>query len=154
VAFLGIILMWFTNHLQTLPFALASIVVFVANCCFLQRRSTPERHSTLIGYAILALLGIMIMFLVNRLQWSLLTAEGVIVCAGIWAGWLLFRTPSVQAGRPQTQQETLNAAIARTISPRAVLMDLFYSIFTFGKNNTATARPTSGVLPSLDDDPV
>lgn len=149
LAFCSIVVTWFLGYFQPVPFAIASIVVFVANCSFLYRRSQLERRGVLVGYAILALFGILLMVLLNRLQWFLFFMEIVIVFIGVWALWSIFRLQPLSS-RQLTPQEELDAAIARTISPRQVFMDLIRSIF---RNQGRGNNPANPDLqqPPLDD---
>jgi len=97
----------------------------------------------------LALFGILLMVLLNRLQWFLFFMEIVIVFIGVWALWSIFRLQPLSS-RQLTPQEELDAAIARTISPRQVFMDLIRSIF---RNQGRGNNPANPDLqqPPLDD---
>jgi hypothetical protein len=130
-ALAAFITMYWLNTVPTLTFVLCSIVLFVANCFFFYKQDPLSRRRYLVGYAVLALIGIAVMWRVNRFQLTLLTGEVVIVLVGLWAlvSWLRgsWNTP---ASAPQmTPAQRLALANEQALEPDEVFRALVGSLW-------------------------
>lgn len=119
LALCGLIAMWIFDSTTGLAFAFCSIVVFVANASLFFRRTGYQQRSSLIGYGILGLLGL-VFTLLYRLQnpheQPFYLAEAVLIIVGIWA---IFWRP--RPAQTLTAQEQLDANIAQATSPLNIL---------------------------------
>lgn len=119
VALCGLAAMWLLDRTTPLAFAVASIVVFVANCSLFQQSTGRERRRYLIGYGVLALIAL-VLTLLYRLQSEAETpfilAELLFIGIGIRA---IFWRP--RPARQLTAQEELDENIAQAASPLYIL---------------------------------
>jgi hypothetical protein len=141
-ALCGLIAMWYMGRTTPLAFATTSIVVFVANCSFFQRRSGREQRFYLILYGILGLAGIGLSIMYRRFAPSetpFFLVEGLLVCVGVWAIFWRPRPP-----RQLPAQELLEESIALTTSP----LYLLCSIWPF--NRFFPNRPVGNIQPPPD----
>ena len=123
IALCALIAMWLLDRTTPLAFAVASLVVFVANASLLFRRSGRNRRAALIGYGVLGLIALILTLLYrlqNRADSPFLLAEGLLIIIGIWA---IFWHP--RPDQQLTAQQQRNAGIARSASPLYILRSLW-----------------------------
>jgi len=105
-------------------FSLASIVVFIANCSFLYKRSLEGRHLFIITYAALAFICLGVMFLSGRFQ---LTIALMLIGSGLWSlvrGFLWRnQTRNNPTAVPATPEDPLVQAISKTPTVRLTTPD-------------------------------
>lgn len=150
IAFVGIIISWLTNHFNPTLFALASIIIFTANCNFLHRRLPEERRSFIIGYGVFALFCLAVMFLVSKFQLTIFIADLILIVTGLWSIVRAFLRGNPAQNNPAATsadpQERLKAALDQSVAPAQVFRDLVHALPWF--RNRAQTRATP-VMPAL-----
>lgn len=160
-----IIIFWALNRLQPLPFALYSIVIFVANSCFLYYRHQDERRAWVIGYGIFALICMIVMFLcpvlfhVSRFQPMIFLTELAIIGIVIVLLIQSFRTGLLRQGQgtqgaqggqtagglnglnpPLSPDDALIQGLGDSTRPGAIIWALLQSLI-FPNRSSASAPP-------------
>jgi len=122
IALACIIVIWVFNRFNPTIFALASIIIFVANYNFLYKRSLEERRSFIITYAVLALICLGVMFLAGRFQLTIFITALMLIGSGLWSlvrGFLWRnQTQSNPTAVPATPEDPLAQAISKTPTVR------------------------------------
>ena len=129
VALCAIIVMWLLRAFHPLTFALYSVIIFVANSHFFHRMEREGRLRYLLGYAILAIVCMIVMFIANLFQPVIFGAEAIIVIAGFWSAVALFRSRNQQGQQQLPSDQALAAANERALNPGEVFRDLIYALF-------------------------
>jgi hypothetical protein len=130
MALCGIIFMLILKSFHPLAFAFCTIVVFVANCQFFHRITPLQRRRYLLGYAILALVCIIVTLIFQLTQPVILVSEAIIVLVGVWAAVSLSRKDWNAVSTQQlTAEEQLAIANEKALEPGEVFRDLIRAIF-------------------------
>ncbi len=134
LAFCAIILMWIVKAIRPLPFAICTIIVFVANAQFFHRIRPQQRRRYLLSYGILALVGIIVMLVFGLYQFILFSTESVLVLVGGWATFSLVRNKWEEDDQnvPLDEAERMAASNAKALEPGEIIRDLFRAIFRHG----------------------
>jgi hypothetical protein len=150
IAFVAIIISWLANHFNPTLFAFASIIIFTANCNFLYGRLPEERRSFIIGYGVLALFCLAVMFLVSKFQLTIFIAGLALIVTGLWSVIRAFvRGNAAQnnpAATPADPQAQLKTALDQSIAPAQVFRDLVHALPWFRNRAQASTTP---VMPAL-----
>lgn len=123
LAFVIILFMWYFSRFQLGAFAICSLLIFVAQCCFIYRIPRDERRIWLFGFIVFSIACIAIMFLKKpaQVQPSILTGEALLVLTAIPS--LVSRRTNAQANNP-TNSPTQTLAAARMPTAIRVLTTL------------------------------
>lgn len=117
LAFAAIVAVWITNRFESVFFALSSITVFVVNSCYLYTRQPEDRRVYMLGYIILAIVGIALLIIVGPFQpimfWSMVAVIVVSLVVYFWTRPSTSTTSS--AVPPLTQQNAATISVAQIV---------------------------------------
>lgn len=135
MAFWAIMFMWILKSFHPLPFAICSIIIFVANALYFHRISPQDRRSFLLGYAVLAFVGIVAMLITGWFQAILFSSEVALIVIGGWAAFSLVKNRDKWEDVNQMAQldeaEKMAVKNAQALESVEVVRDLFRAMFPF-----------------------
>ncbi|MGH2497931.1 MAG: hypothetical protein ACRDIV_24785 [Ktedonobacteraceae bacterium] len=116
LAFAAIVVTWITNHFESVFFALASITIFVVNSCYLYTRQLEDRRMYMLGYASLAIAGIVALILIGPFQPVIFASMGVIILVSLFIFfWTRPAKSSGTAPPPLTVQNAATVTVGQVV---------------------------------------
>lgn len=139
LALISIIVTWYFNRFQPAAYALASIAVFIASSGYMHSRKPEERRSYVLGYIVLAILSIIILFWIGPFQPTIFTSAVIVILVSLFIIRRTRRQPRNARLNPVQQYAASNVKAA---SPAQLFLGLISAFRGGNQANPAQAQNT------------